>query len=137
LGTKAAALMYWPRVGESLDLLVLLLERLEREIEDALGDEGRWVTRSLLACMWFRSATARGVVVQKPNSRGKNVGFAKEVRVRNVEGEEGEMGCRDGVAALTSDRKRTAGTFRFKAGEGCVKGSGDDCEESGEEVESE
>jgi len=125
LGTKAAALEYWPCVGESLTLLVSLLERLKGGIEEALGVEGRWVVRSLVDCMWFQRTA---VVVPKPNRKGKNVGFKKEVRVRNTDG---EGGCRDGIAALTNDRKRTAGTFKLNKMECEGKGSENESEGSG------
>jgi hypothetical protein len=129
LGRKDGAMKYWPYVAESLELLKPLLQRLHEDIVRVLDDEEVWVhskATNRKSFGWFKTPQ----VTARPDAKGRNVGFARDVRARSevaqVEGG-GELVYRECVVPLTSDRKRTAG--KFKTRRGLVEEGSEDVEE--------
>jgi hypothetical protein len=116
LGRKDGAMKYWPYVAESLELLKPILERLHEEIMRVLDDEEVWAhsrSANRMSLEWFKT----NQFTARPNDKGRNVGFARDVRAQSevvrVEGG-GELVYKECVLALTSDWKRSSGKFKTR-----------------------
>jgi hypothetical protein len=116
LGWKGAALEYWPLIADSYELVLPSLERLLKEVDEALANKEVWFTTACnMAQLGQRVSTGWFGNDVKELGEKKAVTFDKEVKARCFEAAEEPEKVKTGgsvVMSLTNDRKRTVGKFK-------------------------
>jgi hypothetical protein len=115
LGWKGATLKYWPLIAESYELVLFNLERLLKEVDEALADNDVWSTTCSMARLGRSMSMSRCATDAKVTLESRAVKFDKKVQARWFKSteESGKVKTgRDVVMPLTNVRKRTAGKFK-------------------------
>lgn len=129
LGWKDSAIMYWPHISESYEILRPVLERLHQELGDAIENEQLWAPKTRTDAVskaqarrhsmvdWF-SQTRRLALLAAPRGPRKTVTFDKEVKARWLDAKEEPekiKGEKKLTLQLMTDEKNTAKLKKFQA----------------------
>jgi hypothetical protein len=146
LGWKTAALRYWPHIAESYEVLRPTLERMSRELHDAISNDRLWAPGAKTIqtnpqSMLGRLNPTRLLPIQAERPR-KTVAFDREVKAQWLDAtQEPEkiMEAKGVKVLLTTDKKNTAKEKKFKARRASLRLSKDfeedeEGEEDGEKV---
>jgi len=129
LGWKDSAIMYWPHISESYEILRPVLERLHQELGDAIENEKLWAPKTRTDAVlkaqarrqsmvdWF-SQPRRLALIAAPRAPRKKVTFDKEVKARWLDAKEEPKKIKDAkklTLELASDKKNTAKLKKFQA----------------------
>ncbi|KAH5082994.1 hypothetical protein HBI88_147740 [Parastagonospora nodorum] len=129
LGWKDSAIMYWPHISDSYEILRPVLERLHQELGGAIENGQLWAPKTRTDAVskvqarrhsmvyWF-GQTRRLALVAAPRASHKTVRFDKEVQARWMDAREEPEKTKDArklTLQLTTDKKNTAKLKKFQA----------------------